>query len=167
MANVFVQYTPALRTVNSGGTVIAGPTDLYLARTSLGIWLADTRVEYVPEMLGEWLTYSYGTRWRLLGYRPKVTLSFALLETDTTTSAYGLDLLLSYYTAGLASETYAALQFNLFSAVYGSSWRGVIPKSPWAPTPAQGKQLTGHELTLDLVCTDLVSSPGAFRQGKW
>lgn len=167
MANIFVQYTPALRLVNSGGTVTLGPTDLYGARTSLGIWLASTSVEYVPEMLGSWLTYSYGTRWRMLGYRPKISLSFALLETDTTTSGYGLDLLLAYYSGGLASEAYAGLQFNLFSAVYGSSWRGVIPRNTWAPKPVQGKQYHGHEMTLDLECTSLVSSVGAFRSGAW
>jgi len=167
MAVTFPAYRPALRVVDSVGGVLYGPTPLYQPDSAaLGITTARTRVEYVPELLGEWLSYSYRYRWRKLGYRPSVTLSFALLESDPARIGYGLSLIYGYYTAALASETYAALQFNLYSLT-STDWRGMMPKSSWNPSPAQGKQAHGHELELSLTATDLIATPGDWTLSQW
>lgn len=169
MSNGFVQYRPAIRLVNSVGAVTAGPTVLYqpTASSSYGIWLKSARVEYQPELLGPWMSFGYAKRWRKLGYRPHVSLDFALLETDNTSTAYGLDLLLSYYNGGVSSETFGSLQFNLFSTSGSSPWRSFVPESAWAPQPAQGKQFSGHTLTMDLSAVELITDPGWYGQSTW
>lgn len=154
-------FRPALRLVNSSGSVTAGPLALSLPNAQ-GIH-CNASVEYVPEFLGPWLNLSYQQRWRLLGYRPQVTLEFPLLVVDGASAGA---LLYQYYVAGAASETYAALQFNLFN---GSSavWRGMLLTSPWAPRHANGKQRVGWELTLTMEARDLITAPGDWTALTW
>ena len=158
----FFPFAPALRIVNSGGSVVSGPLVLSLPNTQ-GIYLRESRCEYVPELLGPWTNLGYSTRWKLLGYRPRVELDFNLL---TAAGASGQALLYQYYVAGLTGENYAALQFNLYSGT-SSTWRGMIPTTPWAPRPANGKQRIGYELSITLDARDLVTAPGDFTSGNW
>jgi hypothetical protein len=172
MANdFFPTYSPGLRVVNSVGTVLYGPTllDVPHAGLSNGVVLASARVEAQPELLGTWTTFGFAHRWRLLGYRYSVVLRFALMESSPGITKYGLDLIRYYYDAGLTSESFAALQFNLYAsnAVNGSPWRGVYPTTAWNPVPVGGKQVTGHEMTLNLQGRDLISSVGNWGDQLW
>lgn len=157
----FPTFKPALRIVNSTGGVLAGPQILYQPN-SQGLF-CDTSCEYVPEFLGPWMNLSYSTRWRLLGYRPLVSLHFALATVD---GASGFANLFQYYVAGVASETYAALQFNLYSAS-SSVWRGMTVTTSWAPKPARGKQRAGFEMDMTLEARDLISAPGDWSSSVW
>jgi hypothetical protein len=78
----FPTFRPAIRLVNSVGTVTLGPLSLWLPNPQ-GIILRETRIEYVPELLGPYTNLAYSKRWRLLGYRPMVSLDFASLDADT------------------------------------------------------------------------------------
>lgn len=160
----FPTFSPALRLVNPSGGAIAGPLVLSMpSALAQGIYLGSTDCEYVPELLGPWLNLSYSQRFNLLGYRPKVALSFPLVIVD---GASGLANLYAYYTGAFVGGTYAALQVNLF---YASSnvWRGMIPTSSWSPRPAKGKQRAGYEIDLILEARDLISAPGDWSAGTW
>lgn len=160
----FPTFTPALRLVNSSGSVIAGPLALGLpSALAQGIFLGSTDCEYVPEMIGPFMNLAYSQRFTLLGYRPKVTFRFPLVMVD---GASGLANLYSYYTGAFVGGTYAALQVNLF---YGSSnvWRGMIPTSTWSPKAANGKQRAGYEIDLALDARDLITAPGDWSAGTW
>lgn len=155
-------FRPALRVVNSGGGVTLGPLALYQPN-SQGIFLASTRVEYVPELLGPWLNLAYSQRLRLLGYRPRVELDFALLQVDGASAGA---LLYQFYVAAFSSDTFAPLQFNLYST--GSTvWRGVFPTTPWNPRPVGGKERLGFEFAVTLEARDLISAPGDWTAGTW
>lgn len=154
-------FKPALRIVNSTGGVIAGPLNLYQPNAQ-GI-VCDASVEYVPELLGPWLNLAYQQRWKLLGYRPRVTLDFPLLVVDGASAGA---LLYQYYVAGMGSETYAGLQFNLYS-VASTAWRGMIPVTPWNPRHVKGRQRIGWELALTLEARDLISAPGDWTAQTW
>lgn len=158
----FPTFKPALRIVNSGGSVISGPLALYQPNTQ-GIFLRSAECEYVPELIGPWMNLAYGQRWKLLGYRPRVTLSFPLLQVD---GASGAALMYQYYVAGLSGESFAALQFNLF---YGDSaiWRGMFPTTPWNPRVANGRQRVGYEIDITLDARDLISAPGDWSARTW
>lgn len=158
----FPTFKPALRIVNSTGSVTAGPLALSQPNAQ-GIYLSAVSVEYVPEMLGPWLNLAYQQRWKLLGYRPMVTLDFPLAVVDGRS---GFANLYSYYVAGLTGESFAALQFNLYSDT-SAVWRGMVTKSPWAPKPAQGKQRAGYELSIQLEARDLIAGPGSWANGEW
>ena len=160
----FYKFSPALRLVNSGGGVIAGPLVLSQPNAlAQGIILGSTDCEYVPEMLGPWLNLAYAQRFNLLGYRPKVTLRFPLIIADGFS---GLANLYSYYTGAFVGGSYAALQFNLLSAT-SAVWRGMVPVSTWSPRPAKGKQRIGYELELTLDGRDLIAAPGDWSAGTW
>ncbi len=158
----FPTFRPALRTVNSSGAVTAGPLALSQPNAQ-GIYLGSAACEYVPELLGPWPNLAYQTRWKLLGYRVRVTLDFPLAVTDGLS---GFANLYSYYVAGLTGESFAALEFNLF---YGDSatWRGMVTQSPWSPRPAQGKQRAGYELSIQLEARDLIAAPGNWTNKEW
>jgi hypothetical protein len=158
----FPTFKPALRLVTSGGSVMGGPNGLYQPNVA-GIFLTSAACEYVPELLGPWQNLSYQTRWRLLGYRVRVALSFGLLMAD---NASGFEDLHAYYVAGLQGETYAALQFNLYSLT-SPTWRGMIVTTPWSPKPARGKQRAGYELDLTLEARDLITAPGNWADSDW
>ena len=160
----FYQFRPALRLVNSAGTVTAGPLPLAVSvASSSGIWLSSTDCEYVPELLGPWMNLSYAQRFTLLGYRPKVDLKFGLLVADGASAVANL---YQYYVGAFAGGSYAALQFNLFSTT-STTWRGMIPTSSWALRPARGKQRLGYELDLTLDGRDLITAPGDWNAGTW
>lgn len=160
----FYKFRPALRLINASGGVIAGPLALYLPDSgSQGIYLGSTECEYTPELLGPWLNTSYTTRLTLLGYRPRVTLGFALLLAD---GASGMANLYQYYVGAFNGAGYAALQFNLFYGL-SASWRGMFPTTPWNPRPARGKQRLGYELELTLEGRDLLSGVGDWTMGQW
>lgn len=153
----FPTFNPALRTVNSGGTEVIAPVVLAQPNTG-GIVLSRCRPEYVPELLGPWANLAYTMRWRLLGYRLQVNLSFALLDPETST---GLATIRSLYVAGIASETFAALQFTLwYTTSPAATWVGVRPTGAWNPRPAQDKQGIGWELELPVESVALMSTPG-------
>ena len=161
----YYQFNPAIRLVNSAGSVIAGPLKLYLPDAEAqGIFLTRTgEPEYVPELLGPWLNTSYQTRLSLLGYRFKIDLAFGLLRTDGYSA---LSNLYQYYVGAFAGAGFAALQFNLF-AVTSATWRGVFPTTAWKPRPALGKQRIGYELDMTLEARDLIAAPGDYSAGQW
>lgn len=153
----FPTFAPALRTVNAGGTEVIAPVILYQPNSN-GIILRSGTPEYVPEMLGPWMDLTWTVRWRLLGYRLQVPLSFGLLAPEAST---GLAKIRGLYVAGAVSETFAALQFAAwYIPAGGTTWVGVRPTGSWAPRPAQGKQGVGWELEMPLESTALLSSPG-------
>jgi hypothetical protein len=158
----FPNFTPALRNVNASGAVTLGPTILYQPNPQ-GIYCSEAACDYAPELLGPWPNLQYSIRWRLLGYRPIVTLRFPMLLAD---GGSAMALLYQHYIAGLSGETFAALQFNLF---YGASltWRGMRPTSGWNPRPAQGKQRAGYEIDLSLEARDLIAAPGDWTAKNW
>lgn len=160
----FYPKRAALRLVNSSGITTMGPLRLWLPESSTyGLIAHPPRVEYVPELLGPYTNTAYQERWTLLGYRLSVEIDFRAIVAD---GASGFANLLTYYHAGLASETYAALQFN---AYYDTSptWRGVYPTSQWAPEPLLGKDRTGYQYKLVLRGRDLVTNPGDWSTGAW
>lgn len=161
----YFPFRPALRTVNSVGAVVAGPLRLWQpSAASAGLVLRSCSVEYPPELLGPYMNTGYALQWRLLGYRPQVELVFPVVIAD---GASGFAQLLSYYVAGLASESYAALQFNLYETSC-NVWRGMLPSESWAPRPMSGKWATGYECGMTLRARDLVTgSPGDWTAGTW
>lgn len=157
----YVNKTPALRIVNSTGNVLVGPQILYQPNAQ-GIYCT-AEVEYVPEMLGPWMNLAYQQRWKLLGYRPRVTLEFPIVMA----SGYsGMANLYQYYVAGLTGESFAALEFNLRASTC-NVWRGMVPTTPWAPKPARGKERQGYELSITLDARNLIAAPGDATTGTW
>ncbi len=159
----FFPKRPAIRIVNSVGTVVTGPLKLWLPDSAAQGIVCSARCDYVPEMLGPYMNTAYQDRLTLLGYRPTIDLTFPVVLSD---GASGLAVLLSYYTASLQTGTFAALQFNLFhdsSAV----WRGVFPTTSWAPKPMGGKDRSGYELEWTLRARDLITAPGDWSTGTW
>lgn len=159
----FYPRRPALRLVNSSGAVVAGPLKLWLPDSMNQGIICTASVRYTPELLGPYPNTSYQERWRVLGYRPEIDLRFPAVLAD---GASGAALLLSYFTASLASETFAALQFNLFHDT-SAVWRGVYPTSGWEPRPLGGKDRLGYEMEWSLRARDLVAAPGDPTLGTW
>ena len=159
----FYKFKPALRLVNSAGTVIAGPLKLWLPDSlSQGIYLDSSVPRYAPELL-QYSNLAYSERWRLLGYRPEVDLVFPAIVAD---GASGYALLHSYYFGALQGGTYAALQFNAFHDTC-AVWRGMYPTSAWEPKPIGGKQRSGYALTISLRARDLIAAPVDWSTGAW
>jgi len=156
-------FHPALRTVTSSGTVLTGPFTLWGdSMATYGITLPTATVTY-PKTEQSWENWQYSVVRRLYGYRPAITLSFPLIDGSATVLKQLQDL----FTAGAGSETYAALQFNLFAASGESgAWRGVFPTTDWDPRRAGGKQ-GAWELELGLECRDLISAPGDWTVSLW
>lgn len=174
MSLQYPAFRPALRTVNSAGVQVRAPLDLYSKYGSIstnGWYLQGWDVDYVPELLGEWMNTSYEVRWRLLGLRPMVNLRFACILTDPAAGDYGLTLLRKLITEGLSSETYAALQFNLFynGAFTTAAWRGFRPASPINARKVAGKDGTFFEMDMDLKGRDLLPPDTVidWAIGKW
>lgn len=159
----FYKFKPAIRLVNSSGTVTAGPLKLWLPDAlNQGIYLESSVPRYPPELIN-YTNLAWGERWKLLGYRPEVDLNFAALIAD---SASGFALIQSYFTGALASETFAALQFNAFHDTC-TVWRGMYPTTAWDPRPVGGKQRIGYVVTVGLRARDLIAAPGDWSAGTW
>jgi len=158
----FPTFRPAIRLVDSVGSVLIGPLRLWQPNAQ-GVFLRESRIEYAPELLGPYMNLQYAKRWRLLGYRPAVSLDFICLNAETGTAFANL---YQYFVGAMASETYAALQFNLYEQTSGV-WRGMIPTTPWAPRPCGGKQRVGFELSFGLEARDLISTPGDWTSLTW
>lgn len=159
----FFKFKPAIRLVNSSGAVTAGPLKLWMPDSlNQGIYLESSVPRYAPELI-QYSNLAYSERWRLLGYRPEVDLAFGAVLAD---GASGLALLHSYYFAALASGTYAALQFNLYSESC-NVWRGMTPTSAWEPRLLGGKQRAGYTLTISLRARDLIAAPAGWDTGTW
>ena len=160
------KFTPALRLVNSSGSVIAGPLKLWLPDSETqGIYLESSTPRYAHELLGPYTNTAYTERWRLLGFRPEVDLVFSALRADLP----GYALVLGYWSAALAGGTYAALQFNAFHDTC-NVWRGMYPTTPWDPRPIAGKQGHGYSVTVSLRAAALIAAPatpGSFDAGTW
>lgn len=161
-------WDAALRTVNSGGAVVRGPTPLYgKAAQDIGIMIESCVVTYDREVLGPWLFADWHEAEFFLGYRPQIALEFVSLQSDDEgITNFGFSRIMAHYLDADASDEYAALQFTLFQA--SGVWRGVRPPS-WAPRPAGKKQTPsgGYSLSLQLTARDLIDAPGDWSNSTW
>lgn len=161
MPALALPFHPGLRTVTSGGVVILGPYSLFNdTMSAYGFDPPDANVIYT-KVEKSWENYSWSIVRRLYGYRPSITLRFSLIDGGPAILKGLQDL----FVAGAASETYAALQFNLYADGAGA-WRGVFPESDWEPKKAGGKH-GGWELDVTLTCRDLIAAPGDWSAGTW
>jgi hypothetical protein len=163
MANFFPQSTPALRTVNSGGGVIRGPHHIgaQAGRGQLnGFLLTSTRVSYTPELVGPIKKATWEEAPVLNGFRLEVDLEFAMIMADSSQlgNLYGIGLLQAYMNDAMLQSSYAPLQFNLFYANGCQTWRGFYPGTPFAPSPAEGKETTAFSMKIQLKARELIPS---------
>lgn len=182
MAITFPTFRPGLRLVDSSGTPLAGFSNLAISVTDgayqpgnpgagLGLCLRRCRVAYVPEIEAAF-DLNYIERWRILGFRPEIVLDFSMIECNNATSndQFGLKLLRYLWQSGVSSQTYAALQFNLYGFNGSSPWRGVRPMNPFDPKPAEDREVYGFTWSMQLRCTSLSTtsaSTSRWEDSKW
>jgi hypothetical protein len=162
----------AFRTVNQAGAIIRPQILISVVDAAIGqygIYLEKDRVEYVPELIGPMKNLSYDERWRFLGYRPVIDLTFIYLAPLPLSppALWGVNLLRTLHVEGLASETFGTLQINIFANNNASPWRAVRPDSSWNPSPFQAKEYVGWELAMKFECISLFSAPGDIAAGVW
>lgn len=136
-----------------------------------GVMCTGSTVEYVPEV-EDHLFANYSIRPSILGFRAVVRLSLLCAESDTD-NTFGLSLLRFYFMDGFSADDYAPLQINMFynaGAPLTGNWRGVYPKTSWAPKPVGPQTAYGiWQMDWELHSADLVNYLGIneWAAGAW
>lgn len=166
----FVGYDVGLRIVNSVGAVTGGPyaiSDPDSALASYGIVMSECKPPmFTPHYQTEWENGNYQKRWRLLGLRVGLSITFALAFTDGTRPNYGIDFLRNLYNSAVNDTVFGGLQVN-FWQTDAAQWLGVKLTSGFEPELFEGKEANGYALRLTAESVNLVSSVGNFAQRKW
>lgn len=159
---------PQIQIVNSVGVPQEGPYPLAEssgAPANLGIHFVGAESWEEDVCAGPWLNFAWQQMSMSFGYRLHATLKFTAVESDTTSSVYGLTLLHRLWKTGREKQlTYAGLQFKMYSA---AAFRAVVVTSQeWRPTLTAGKQGL-YDVSFEIATRDLVSVPGEWAQGAW
>lgn len=160
---------PSFQLVNSVGTAIEGPYDLSVvqgsAPSALGITLETIDAWEEARTIGPFENFQFSQVSFPLGYKLHATLKFTAVESDTSSSTYGLTLLHRLWMAMIATQlSYSALQFRMFAT---APWRGVVHgSSEWHPQLMAGKQAF-YTVEFPIISRDLVPTPGEWAQSLW
>lgn len=159
---------PQIQFVNSVGGVLEGPYPLAVsqgAAANLGIWFEGADAGEEDVHAGPWTNFQWRQMSQSFGYRLHASLRFVGVESDPSSSFYGLTLLHRIWKAGREHQvTAVGLQFKMYSA---GLFRPIIVTSPqWQPQLLAGKQGL-YEVSIDIATWDLVPVPGEWAQSQW
>jgi hypothetical protein len=161
VSKFYPQSSPAFRLVDQSLSPIFGPHALGNAAGAgepNGFFLGPVRVSYTPDWQGPIKKMTWEQAPVLNGFRLEVEMDFELILADRSKAAntYGIGLLQKYFDQAVAQSLWAPLQFNLFYGAGSTTWRGMYPMTPFAPSPAQDKETAGFSMKVNLVARELI-----------